>query len=72
MQISEVCDHTAQCPSHDDEHKFCEVPTICSEASCKYGCKPSPSGEPMCYCPHGQEHDGDECVGELVELFSFI
>ncbi|XP_021948531.2 low-density lipoprotein receptor-related protein 1 isoform X4 [Folsomia candida] len=62
IQIVELCDGEPKCPKKEDEHKYCDNSTICSESGCIYGCKPSPSGEAMCFCPIGQEHDGKSCI----------
>lgn len=66
FQIAQLCDNLIQCPNKEDEHKYCDTSSACEAAHCLYGCKHSPLGEALCFCPIGQEHDGKGCIGTSI------
>ena len=59
--VAAFCDNHLDCPDNSDEGPFCDRPG-CRGASCSHGCSMTWQGA-VCYCPAGQEPDGDgRCV----------
>uniref|UniRef100_A0A673U7E3 EGF-like domain-containing protein n=1 Tax=Suricata suricatta TaxID=37032 RepID=A0A673U7E3_SURSU len=68
ISVTKICDGTLDCPGGEDESnstkgQHCDA-TLCSELSCEYHCRRSPTGG-LCYCPLGlivDKNDPRDCV----------